>query len=110
MKTLHSKHLITGFIVLGLLVAAIELYPVRELVAAWVIFSILFAAAATILLLLVLVEEATLKGVILFETLLVRVQKRNTEASVLPHREPGKEATVSRMASLSQRIGSSSVS
>ena len=55
-------------------VAAMRFYQVRELLAALLIFSLLFSADGIVLLILFLIQEAALKGVNCIEAACLRVR------------------------------------
>jgi len=59
---LHKLWIATA-VILGSSLAAAEFYPVRELAAALIIFSVLFGTTGIALLSLILIQEAALKGV-----------------------------------------------
>ena len=63
-------------VVLGISVAAFEFYPVRELVAALLMFSILFGVVGAGFLILIATEEIALKGMTLLESRLAYMQAR----------------------------------
>lgn len=60
MKNLYQVQVIVG--ATGLVVAGVEFYPVRELVAALIIFSILFGVMAVSFFTLFLIRAAVLKS------------------------------------------------
>jgi len=59
---------------IGVALAAVGFYQVRELLAALLIFSLLFAAVGIALLILFLIQEAALKGVNCIEACVVCVR------------------------------------
>jgi hypothetical protein len=70
-------------VVLGISVAAFEFYPVREVLAALLMFSILFGIVGAGFLILIATEELALKGMTLLESRLAYIQARTTTS---PHR------------------------
>jgi hypothetical protein len=63
MKPNHFHEMLIAIaMVLGLSLAAAEFYSVRELLASLIIFSVLFGTMGTAVLLLILIQEAVLKG------------------------------------------------
>ena len=60
-KNLHALW-ITPPIVVGLSLAAVEFYSVRELAAALIIFSVLFGAIGTVVLCVILIQEMSLRA------------------------------------------------
>ena len=74
----HSK-LLAATAVAGLVLAAAEFYVVRELVAAFVMFAVLFSAAGTALLIMVAVEESILTGITRLEARVVRARAQDRE-------------------------------
>jgi hypothetical protein len=79
MNTDHFNKILTATIAVGLVAAAMEVYVVRELMAALAIFAVLFSAAGTALLIMVAVEESISTGRTHLEARLVRVRARNSE-------------------------------
>jgi len=75
----HFNKLLAATIAVGLVVATMEFYVVRELMAALVIFVVLFSAVATALLIMVAIEESILTGITHLEARLVRVRAQNRE-------------------------------
>ena len=73
--------------VFGLALSAAAFYQVRELLAALVIFSVVFSTVGTAFLILVLIEEAALKGITLLEARMVCVRARYTAVSAHLHGE-----------------------
>lgn len=73
-------------VVLGLMLAAIEYYPARELAAAFVIFTILAAMIGAPLLLLVALEEVTVEWLPRLSLRPAPVVARNNTAFVAPRR------------------------
>ena len=65
----------------GMAIAAMGFYQVRELVAALVIFSILFGIMGMALLILFLIQEVALKGVTQVEARLACVRARHIAVS-----------------------------
>ena len=65
----------------GMAIAAMGFYQVRELVAALVIFSILFGIMGMALLILFLIQEVALKGVTQVEARLACVRVRHIAVS-----------------------------
>ena len=64
MKPKHFQVLwIAVAVILGLSLAGLEFYPLRELAAALIIFGVFFGTIGTALLSLILIQEAALKGV-----------------------------------------------
>ena len=74
MKRSHSHQVQAVVGALGVAVAAMRFYQVRELLAALLIFSLLFAAVGIALLILFLIHEAALKGVNCIEARVVCVR------------------------------------
>ena len=70
-------------VVLGVSAAAFEFYPVRELVAALLMFSIVFGVVGTGLLILIATEELALKGMTRLESRFAYISARTTSS---PHR------------------------
>jgi hypothetical protein len=68
--------------------AATAFYTVREFLAALLIFSVLFGAVGTALLILILLQEAALRGVIQIESHLTNVRARYAAAAVQPDNDP----------------------
>ena len=66
---------------MGIAIAAIGFYRVRELVAALIIFSVLFGILGIALLTLFLIQELALKGVIQVGARLAGVRARHSDAS-----------------------------
>lgn len=64
--------------VIGVILAVTISYQVRELAAALLIFSLAFVAVGTTLLLLILVQEAALRGTAGIETCMARVRLRRS--------------------------------
>jgi hypothetical protein len=64
-------------VVLWLSIGAVELYPVRELVAALIIFSVLFGTMGIALLSLFLIQDLALKGVAHLESHMAYVRVRH---------------------------------
>jgi ABC-type phosphate transport system permease subunit len=64
-------------VVLGLSIGAAEFYSVRELVAALIIFSILFGTMGMALLSLFLIQDLALKGVAHLESRMAYVRIRH---------------------------------
>jgi len=58
--------------ILGLYLAAVEFYSVRELAAALIIFTVFFGTIGTALLSLILIQETALKGVARIEARLAQ--------------------------------------
>ena len=81
MKRGHSYqvHAVVGAI--GVAIAAMGFYQVRELVAALVIFGILFGTVGMALLILFLIQELALKGVTQLEARLACVHARHAAIS-----------------------------
>ena len=65
-------------------IGAVRFYQVRELLAAWLMFSVLFGAAGMVLLVLFLIQQVALKGVIFLETLATYVRAGHSGASCQP--------------------------
>ena len=78
MKTDRFHKVLAPTIVVILVVSAMEFYVVRELMAALVMFAVLFGAAGTALLIMVAIEESILTGITHLEAR-VRVRARNRE-------------------------------
>jgi len=74
-------------IVFGASVGVIEFYFVRELVAALLMFSILFAIVGTGFLILIAAEKLAVKGMTQLEPRFAYVRAR-TAASFHRHRDP----------------------
>ena len=70
-------------VVLGVSAAAFEFYPVRELVAALLMFSIVFGVVGAGFLILIATEELALKGMTLLESRLAYIRVGTTTS---PHR------------------------
>jgi hypothetical protein len=70
-------------VVLGVSAAAFEFYPVRELVAALLMFSIVFGVVGAGFLILIATEELALKGMTLLESRLAYTRGGTTTS---PHR------------------------
>jgi len=79
MNTDRFNKILAATIAVGLVVATMEFYVVRELAAALVIFAVLFSAVGTALLIMVVVEESILTGITHLEARLVRVRAQNRE-------------------------------
>jgi uncharacterized membrane protein len=79
MNTDRFNKILAVTIAFGLVVAAMESYIVRELMAALVMFAVLFSAVGTALLIMVAVEESILTGITHLEARLIRVRARNHE-------------------------------
>jgi hypothetical protein len=77
MKQINSYNVqpIAGAI--GVAIAAMGFYQVRELEAAFVIFSILFGTMGMALLILLLIQEVALKGVTQLEACVACVRARH---------------------------------
>ena len=85
MKPNHSYEIPMAIAaVVGISIAAVGFYPVRELVAALAIFSILFGTVGMALLILFLIQEVAEKGVTHLEARLARVRARHSAASARP--------------------------
>ena len=78
MNANHFNKILAATIAVGLVVATAEFYVVRELLAALVIFAVLFSAVGTALLIMVAIEESILTGITHLEAR-VRVRARNRE-------------------------------
>ena len=72
---------------IGVAIAAVEFYQVRELLAALLIFSVLFGAVGMTLLILFLIQEVALKGVTRLEARVAYVRARLSDVSG----QPGKD-------------------
>ena len=72
----HGIPIVTA-VVLGLSIGSAEFHPVRELVAALIIFSILFGTMGMALLSLFLIQDLALKGVAHFESRMAYVRVRH---------------------------------
>jgi len=79
MNTDRFNKILAATIAVGLVVATMEFYVVRELAAALVMFAVLFSAAGTALLVMVAIEESILTGITHLEARLVRVRAQNRE-------------------------------
>jgi hypothetical protein len=84
MKRNHAVRAIA--LVLGISLAGVEFYSVRELVAALLMFSVLFGIVGAGFLILFATEELALKGMTLLESQLAYVRARTT-ASLHRHRD-----------------------
>lgn len=78
MKTDRFNKIIAPTIAVILVVSAMEFYVVRELIAALVMFAVLFSAAGTALLIMVAIEESIFTGITHLEAR-VRVRARNRD-------------------------------
>lgn len=76
----YQLEVIVGAI--GMATAAIEFYEVRELVAALIIFTLLFGTLAVALLTLVLIQRTVLKGLTQFESCAVYVRAQHAALSI----------------------------
>ncbi len=74
----HFNKILAATIAVGLVVATAEFYVVRELLAALVIFAVLFSAVGMALLIMVAIEESILTGMIHLEARLVRVRAQGS--------------------------------
>jgi hypothetical protein len=78
----HHLHRIQALAcAMGIAIAAIGFYRVRELVAALIIFSVLFGILGIALLTLFLIQELALKGRIRVGARLAGVRARHSDAS-----------------------------
>jgi hypothetical protein len=75
-------------VVLGLSLASAEFYSVRELAAALIIFSVLFGAIGIAFLILILIQDAALRGVAYVEARLAWALGASTVASNQQHADP----------------------
>jgi hypothetical protein len=75
----HSNTIVAAVIAVGLILAAAEFDLVRELLAALVIFAVLFSAVGTALLIMVAIEESILTGITHLEPRPVRVRVQDRE-------------------------------
>ena len=66
-------------VVIGVMVAAAKFYPVRELAAALLMFSVLFGIVGAGFLILIATEELALKGMTLLESQFAYVRARTEE-------------------------------
>lgn len=78
MKADRFHKLLVPTIAVILVVSAMEFYVVRELMAALAMFTVLFGAAGTALLIMVAIEESIVTGITHLEAR-VRVRARNRE-------------------------------
>jgi len=78
MKISRFHTILAPAIAVILVVSAMKFYVVRELMAALVIFAVLFSVAATALLVMAGIEESIFTGITLLEAR-VRVRARNRE-------------------------------
>ena len=76
----------TAAIIFGVSAAAVEFYSVRELVAALLMFAIVFGVVGAGFLVLIAAEELVLKGMTLLEPRFAYVRAR-TAASFHRHRD-----------------------
>lgn len=79
MNTDRFNKMLAATIAVGLVVAAMESYVVRELVAAFLMFAVVFSAAGTALLIMVAIEESISTGITHLEARLVRVRAQYRE-------------------------------
>jgi hypothetical protein len=82
MKRAYAYQLEVIVGVIGMAMAAIGFYEVRELVASLVLFTILFGALAMALLTLVLIRRMVLKGLTQFESCVVYVRAQHVAVSI----------------------------
>jgi hypothetical protein len=71
-------------VVLAMLIGA-EFYRIRELLAALVVFTVLFATLGMALLIVFLTREVAVRGMTYFERSMVHVRARHIVASAQPH-------------------------
>jgi hypothetical protein len=83
MKRGHSYQVQAIVGAMGLAMAAMGFYQVRELVAALLVFSVLFGTLVMALLILFLIQELALKGVTQLEACLACVRARHVSANRL---------------------------
>ena len=69
---------------IGVAIAAVEFYQVRELLAELLIFSVLFIAMGMALLILFLIQEVALKGMARLEARMAYVHAWRSGASGMP--------------------------
>jgi hypothetical protein len=79
MNSDHRNKIVVATIGLTLVAAPAEFYVVRELLAALVIFAVLFSAVGTALLIMVAIEESILTGIVHLEARLIRVRTQDQE-------------------------------
>lgn len=85
---MKRKHVMPAVaIIFGVSAATVEFYSVRELVAALLMFTILFGIVGAGFLILIAAEELTTKGMTLLEPRVAYVRAR-TAASFHRHRDP----------------------
>jgi hypothetical protein len=83
MKRGHAFQVEAAVGAIGLTVAAIGFYEVRELLAALVIFTVLFGSLGVAIVILFLIQELALKGVTRLEACLAGVRARHVAANRL---------------------------
>ena len=81
----HAKAVI-GAILLSMVAGAF--YQVRELIAALLIFSVLFGTVGMAFLTLFLIQELAVKGLVRIETSTARIRGRHIVTSGQPHPNP----------------------
>ena len=69
-------------------VIGVDFYRVRELLAALLIFTVLFCTAGMALLILFLLQESALRGMTYCEAGMARVRARHTVPCLQPHNFP----------------------
>lgn len=77
MKREKARRVIASVGVLGIALAAVAFYAVRDLLAAFVLFSVIFVALAAALLLIISAEEALVWGARWIENCLGRIRARH---------------------------------
>ncbi len=88
MKPTYTCKISGGFLAaIALAIAAIGFFQVRELLAALLIFSVLFCAGALAFFILFFIEEVAFKGVARFEAGVAHVRAWHSGALV----QPGKD-------------------
>ncbi len=70
---------------IGVALAAMASYQVREAVAALIIFSVVLSTVGTVLLVLILIQKAALEGVIRLEGSVARVRARHAAPRAQVH-------------------------
>lgn len=89
MKPNHLYEISSAIVVvLGLSLASAEFYSVRELAAALIIFSVLFGVIGIAFLILILIQDAALRGVAYVEARLACVLGARNVASDQQHGDP----------------------
>ena len=89
MKRCLSKFVKASAVGIGLTLATMAFYQVRELAAALIIFSVVFGTVGTAFLLLILIQEAALQGVAWLEGSMAHVRARHAAPSTHAHNFPG---------------------